>query len=65
MFFFNLIWLMTIGYQKKKIFRPNSNLEEFHYNAASMWVKEISSWLCLALYAWSLLAPVLLSDREF
>ncbi|XP_030748080.1 probable serine incorporator isoform X3 [Sitophilus oryzae] len=46
-------------------YKPNSHIEQFNYNAASMWVKEISSWLCLALYSWSLVAPVLLPDREF
>lgn len=27
------------------------------------WVKIVSSWVCYALYAWSLLAPVVLPDR--
>jgi hypothetical protein len=34
-------------------------------NEASMWVKVISSWLCLALYTWTLVAPILLPSREF
>lgn len=34
-------------------------------NAASMWIKIISSWLGLALYGWSLVAPIVLVDREF
>ncbi|KAL8291637.1 hypothetical protein RQP46_001895 [Phenoliferia psychrophenolica] len=29
----------------------------------AMWMRIVSSWVCLALYAWSLLAPVLLPDR--
>lgn len=45
--------------------RPNSSLETLNANAASMWVKIISSWLCLALYTWSLVAPIVLPDREF
>eukprot|EP00126_Sphaerothecum_destruens_P013644 Sdes_comp23354_c0_seq1m21617 len=32
---------------------------------ASVWVKIVSSWLTLAIYAWTLLAPVLLEDRNF
>ena len=28
-----------------------------------MWMRIVSSWVCLALYAWSLLAPVILPDR--
>jgi len=34
-------------------------------NAASMWIKVISSWLGVALYGWSLIAPMVLTDREF
>ncbi|GFY78105.1 serine incorporator 1 [Trichonephila inaurata madagascariensis] len=34
-------------------------------NQASMWVKIISSWLCIILYLWSLIAPIVLKDREF
>lgn len=66
--FFHVMFALATLYVMMTLtnwYKPNSNLEEFHYNAASMWVKEISSWLCLALYAWSLLAPVLLPDREF
>ncbi|OCF35200.1 membrane protein [Kwoniella heveanensis BCC8398] len=29
----------------------------------TMWMRVISSWLCYALYAWSLLAPVIMPDR--
>ncbi|SCV74546.1 BQ2448_7575 [Microbotryum intermedium] len=29
----------------------------------AMWCRIVSSWVCLVLYAWSLLAPVLMPDR--
>lgn len=29
----------------------------------AMWMRVVSSWLCIALYLWSLYAPVLLPDR--
>lgn len=32
---------------------------------ASVWVKVVASWLCLALYCWTLVAPILLPDRDF
>lgn len=32
-------------------------------SGVAMWVRIISGWLCLALYGWSLVAPVLLPDR--
>eukprot|EP00999_Lentomonas_sp_LEN2_P000478 NODE_147_length_2113_cov_64.937563_g123_i0.p1 GENE.NODE_147_length_2113_cov_64.937563_g123_i0~~NODE_147_length_2113_cov_64.937563_g123_i0.p1 ORF type:complete len:539 (-),score=100.56 NODE_147_length_2113_cov_64.937563_g123_i0:112-1728(-) len=31
----------------------------------SVWVKIISSWLAYALYGWTLVAPLVLPDREF
>lgn len=46
-------------------FSPNSSLKTLNANSASMWVKITSSWLCVALYGWSLLAPIILIDREF
>ncbi|XP_031637312.1 probable serine incorporator isoform X2 [Contarinia nasturtii] len=46
-------------------YQPNSTLETLNTNAASMWIKIISSWLCAALYGWSLLAPIILKDRIF
>lgn len=32
---------------------------------ASVWVKVVSGWLCLLLYGWTLVAPILLPDREW
>ncbi|KII84434.1 hypothetical protein PLICRDRAFT_701975 [Plicaturopsis crispa FD-325 SS-3] len=29
----------------------------------AMWIRVVSSWVCILLYSWSLLAPVLLPDR--
>lgn len=46
-------------------FRPNSSLTTLNANSASMWVKAISSWFCLILYGWTLVAPIVLRDREF
>lgn len=36
-----------------------------HGNQASMWVKMISSWFGVAIYVWSLIAPLVLTDRDF
>jgi len=29
----------------------------------AMWMRVVSGWVCIVLYVWSLLAPVLLPDR--
>ncbi|CAH1977403.1 unnamed protein product [Acanthoscelides obtectus] len=66
--FFHVMFALATLYVMMTLtnwYKPNSSLETFNYNAASMWVKEISSWLCVALYSWSLVAPLLLPDREF
>ncbi|GAB1600368.1 serine incorporator 1-like isoform X3 [Argonauta hians] len=46
-------------------FRPSSDLKTLNANYASMWVKIISSWLALALYVWTLVAPLILRNRDF
>lgn len=30
---------------------------------AAMWMRVVSSWMCMLLYIWSLLAPVFFPDR--
>lgn len=32
-------------------------------SSVAMWMRIVSGWACLILYAWSLLAPVILPDR--
>jgi serine incorporator 1/3 len=32
-------------------------------SAAAMWMRVVSSWLCIAIYSWSLVAPVIMPDR--
>uniref|UniRef100_A0A1Y1LMP8 Serine incorporator n=1 Tax=Photinus pyralis TaxID=7054 RepID=A0A1Y1LMP8_PHOPY len=46
-------------------YQPNSDLTTLNANAPSMWFKAISSWLCIALYGWTLVAPIVLRNREF
>merc|ERR1712212_1254097 len=37
-------------------YSPSSDLTQFSSNSGAMWVKIISSWLCCALYVWTLIA---------
>uniref|UniRef100_A0A3Q2PZA8 Serine incorporator 1-like n=1 Tax=Fundulus heteroclitus TaxID=8078 RepID=A0A3Q2PZA8_FUNHE len=32
---------------------------------SAVWVKVSSSWLCLALYVWTLVAPIIFTNRDF
>ncbi|XP_071529980.1 serine incorporator 1 isoform X2 [Panulirus ornatus] len=46
-------------------FTPNSDLTTLSSNMAAVWVKIVSSWICLLLYLWTLVAPIILSNRDF
>ena len=32
---------------------------------SAVWVKIISSWLCFVIYMWTLIAPLVLPERDF
>lgn len=44
---------------------PSGDLQAFQRSNAAMWVKTISAWCCAALYGWTLVAPIILTDRDF
>jgi len=46
-------------------YAPSGDLSSYSSNSAAMWVKIISSWLAGAIYLWTLIAPAVLSDRDF
>ncbi|XP_066971929.1 serine incorporator 1-like isoform X2 [Macrobrachium rosenbergii] len=43
----------------------NSDLSTLSSNMAAVWVKIVSSWICLFLYTWTLVAPLILTNRDF
>ncbi|KAK9294830.1 hypothetical protein QLX08_010691 [Tetragonisca angustula] len=66
--FFHLMFALATLYVMMTLtnwYQPNSNLDTLNSNNASMWVKIISSWMCLGLYVWSLIAPAVFPDRDF
>lgn len=66
--FFHVMFALATLYVMMTLtnwYKPNSSLGTLNANMASMWVKGISSWLCIGLYTWTLIAPVVLHDREF
>jgi len=42
-----------------------TDITTYNSNSAAMWVKIISSWLAAAIYLWSMIAPAILTDRDF
>ncbi|VDK76905.1 unnamed protein product [Litomosoides sigmodontis] len=46
-------------------YKPDSDLRHLNSNMAAVWIKIVSSWLCLAIYAWTLAAPAIFPDRDF
>ncbi|CAG0901169.1 unnamed protein product [Cyprideis torosa] len=44
---------------------PGTDLSTLNANLSSVWVKIISSWVCIGLYCWTLVAPLLFPDRDF
>lgn len=47
-------------------YSPNgADFDKLTSNWASVWVKMSSSWVCVLLYGWTLIAPVIFADRDF
>lgn len=66
--FFHLMFALATLYVMMTLtnwFDPNSSIENLNTNMASLWVKIISSWLCILLYIWTLMAPLFLRNRDF
>lgn len=40
-------------------------IETLSANMSAVWVKMVSSWLCCAIYVWTLIAPVVFPERDF
>ncbi|KRX16335.1 Serine incorporator 1 [Trichinella nelsoni] len=43
----------------------DADLTKLNSNWSSVWVKIASTWICNALYFWTLVAPILLPNRDF
>lgn len=61
MMFACLYLMMTIT----NWYKPNSDMNALSQSDASFWVKISSSWICIGLYMWTLMAPVIFADRDF
>ncbi|XP_053600777.1 probable serine incorporator isoform X3 [Plodia interpunctella] len=64
--FFHIVFALATLYIMMTLtnwFNPSSELAKT--NVASMWIKITSSWVCVGLYVWTLVAPMVFPDREF
>ncbi|XP_076158338.1 serine incorporator 2 [Alosa pseudoharengus] len=46
-------------------YQPETDYHAMESTMPAVWVKISSSWLGLAIYLWTLIAPLVLSDRDF
>uniref|UniRef100_A0A8C8IK79 Serine incorporator 2 n=1 Tax=Oncorhynchus tshawytscha TaxID=74940 RepID=A0A8C8IK79_ONCTS len=46
-------------------YQPDADYQAMQSSMPAVWVKISSSWIGLALYLWTLVAPVILSNRDF
>ncbi|XP_055339826.1 probable serine incorporator isoform X2 [Paramacrobiotus metropolitanus] len=69
--FFHMMMLLGTLYVMMTItnwLNPESagqGVENIAISKPSAWVKISSSWVCVLLYVWTLIAPVIFKDREF
>jgi len=66
--FFHFIFALASLYVMMTLtswYSPKSDLTSLNSNMASLWVKVVSSWMCILLYGWTLLAPAMFPDRDF
>ncbi|KAJ2156885.1 Membrane protein tms1 [Coemansia sp. RSA 552] len=68
--FFHTIFCMASMYAAMLLTNWNSISSTDHIiiigrSNTAVWVKIITSWLCIVLYSWTLIGPVVLPDREW
>jgi len=49
----------------RTVYDPGQDNATVDSGLAAVWVKVASSWICIGLYIWTIIAPVLLPDREW
>lgn len=67
-FFFHFMFFLASLYIMMTLtnwYRPDETFEKMQTQWPAVWVKIVSSWLCIGLYLWTLIAPIVLSNREF
>ncbi|CAF2409260.1 unnamed protein product [Rotaria sp. Silwood2] len=65
---FHLMFVLATLYVMMTLtnwYNPAKDFSTYNNNLASLWVKIISSWLCVLIYIWTCVAPLLFPDRDF
>lgn len=63
-FFLATCWVATLLTQSIDP-ESNSDFTPLGRTYAASWIKIVSSWVCYAIYIWSLVAPLVLTGRDF
>lgn len=66
--FFHFMFMLASLYIMMTLthwYQPTSDRLYMNANEPAMWVKIASSWVCMALYFWTLVAPLVLRNRDF
>jgi hypothetical protein len=67
--FFHCMFMLASFYVMMSLTNWDSpseaNLSKLNSNMSSVWVKMVSSWVCIVIYVWTLVAPMIFPDRDF
>ena len=58
-------WLPVTSPHPRPTPSGDAKYETMTSRGPSVWVKISSSWICIALYVWTLVAPLVLVNRDF
>lgn len=65
MFMIAVFYLMLVLTDWWNATTDSTSLENGAFSKTSLWVKITSSWICYAIYCWTLAAPAMFPDRDF
>ena len=66
--FFHFVYALASLYAMMTLtnwYQPSKAFDFFNMSSPAYWVKLTSSWLCLCLFLWTLVAPRVLKNRNF
>lgn len=58
-------WAMPVLHESRSSSSSSETVVQVDYGVASMWIKVVTSWVSVLLYVWTLVAPLVLTERSF